>query len=307
MSYNKIMAYKVEYNWLRFLNSPYSLEEWWSLVLKEFSFFEVATQSSTDKYAIRHWEYVSPTMLKNRRIRILFDILANSETERRALLKKVQRAFTPDNNPNPFNENLWKELSFLDADCEEWKCKCQVLQGIQLSDFANQKWAGISVELITDSPYFYSSKEYSLTTKNTQMWRKLSTKLPFKWKYYKWLINYDWAIDSPLNVELNILNSNISLYPYDAIKVICQSEDGIWAFYIDDIDSLWLTNWNKIVIDSDNRRCYLLTNDWKEDITGLVRVWSSRPSLVLWANIVAIDTGVWDECIEAALKWKDLF
>ena len=41
-------------------------------------------------------------------------MIANSEEDRWILLKQVQRAFTPDPNPSPFNENLWKELSFLD-------------------------------------------------------------------------------------------------------------------------------------------------------------------------------------------------
>jgi hypothetical protein len=59
--------------------------------------------------------------MKNRRVRILFDIIANSEQERRTLLKKVQRAFAPESNPSPFNERLWKDLSFLDVDCIEWK------------------------------------------------------------------------------------------------------------------------------------------------------------------------------------------
>ena len=307
MSYNKIMAYKVEYNWLKFQNSPYNIEEWWSLVLKEFSFFEVATQSGTEKYAIRHGEYVNPTMMKNRRIRILFDIIANSETERRAMLKKVQRAFTPEMNPSPFNERLRKDLSFLDVNCQEWRCKCQVLQGIQLSDFANQKRAWISVELITDSPYFYSNKEYSFITRNTQMWIKLPVKLPFKWKYYKGVINYNWVVDTPLKIELNILNADSNCYPFNKIKVIKQYEDYLEVFHLWWINDLELNVWDKITIDSENRRVYLENSDWKVEITGLVEVWSSRPSLSWWTNIIAIDTWIWEECVEATIKWKDLF
>jgi hypothetical protein len=46
---------------------------------------------------------------------MLFDIMANSEEQRWQLLKKVQRAFTPEANPSPFNKNLWKKLSFEDV------------------------------------------------------------------------------------------------------------------------------------------------------------------------------------------------
>lgn len=301
------MAYKVEYNWLRFLNNPTNIETWWSLVLKEFSFFEVATSSSTEKYAIRHWEYVSPTMVKNRRIRILFDIIANSEEQRRALLKTVQKAFTPEINPTPFNKKLRKNLSFLDVDCEEWNCKCQVLQWIQLSDFANQKRAWISVELITDSPYFVSNKEYEITTRNTLSWVKLPENFPFKWQYYKWVANYNWIINSPINIEMEILDTNSNYYPYNKIKVISQWENNNWVLYVENIWSLWIVAWNKIIIDAWERRCYLQNDDWKEDITWFVAIWSERPSLEVWKNIIAIDTWVWNECIEAKIKWNDLF
>jgi len=83
--------------------------------LKEFSFYEVATSSSSEKYAIRHGEYVSPTMMKNRRIRFLFDILADTEEERWTLLERVKRAFAPEANPTPFNNKLWKDLEFMDV------------------------------------------------------------------------------------------------------------------------------------------------------------------------------------------------
>lgn len=307
MSYNKIMAYKVEYNGLRFLNNPTTIEDWGSLVLKEFSFFEVATQSKTEKYAIQHWEYVSPTMMKNRRIRMLFDIIAHNETERRALLKRVQRAFTPEQNPSPFNERLWKNLSFLDVDCKEWNCKCQVLQGIQLSDFANEKRAGISVELITDSPYFTSSQEYTLTTRNTLMWVKLPVKLPCKWQYYKWAITYNGVANSPLRITLNILDTDSSCYPFNKIKILHQTADVLESFHLTNISSLELEVWNKIIIDTEKRRAYLENNSWTTEITGLVDLWSIRPNLENWANIIAIDTGVYDECVEAVIKRNDLF
>lgn len=84
------MVHNVKYNGLYFLNSPFFRQPGGFLCLKEFSFFEVATQASTEKYAIRHGEYVSPTEKKNRRIRFLFDILAETEQERRALLKKYR-------------------------------------------------------------------------------------------------------------------------------------------------------------------------------------------------------------------------
>lgn len=300
------MAYNVRYNGLNFVNTPF-LQNGGCLVLKEFSFYEVPTQSTTEKYAIKHWEYVNPTMLKNRRIRFLFDIIANSEEERWELLNKVQRAFAPERNPNPFNEKLWKDLTFLDVNCKEWKCKCQILQGIQLSDFANEKWIGISAEVITDNTYFYSSTEHEVVIKNTMMGIQLPVNLPFKRKYYKGIIDYNWTISTPLKIELRILDTKNSNYPFWTIKIASQKDDIIEALHIDGIRGLGLNIGDKIIVDTENRRCYYENSNWKSDITGLVKVWSSRPVLDGGRNVIAVDTGVWNECIEATLKWKDLF
>lgn len=301
------MVYKVEYNWLRFLNNPAFIEEWGSLILKEFSFFEVATNANSEKYAIRHWEYVSPTEMKNRRIRFLFDIVANSEEERRALLKRVQRAFTPEANPSPFNKNLWKDLSFLDVDCAEWKCKCQIYKWIELSDFANEKRVWISVELITDSPYFYSNQEYSITTTNTMSWIKLPVKLPFKRQYYRWVINYNGVISTPARIDMEILQNNSSFYPMNKIKIVCNSENWYEVLHLENISSLWLSIWDKIMIDTKNRRCFLTTVNWTEDITWLVSLWSWRPYLVWWTNVISIDTWDWRESIEAQITRNNIF
>lgn len=301
------MVYKVEYNWLTFLNNPYFIQEWWSLILKEFSFFEVATSANTEKYAIRHWEYVSPTEMKNRRVRLLFDIVANSEEERRALLRRVQKAFAPENNPSPFNSRLWKNLSFLDVDCTEWNCKCQVYKGIELSDFANEKRVWISVELITDSPYFYSSQVNSITTRNTQMWIKLPVKLPFKRQYYKGVINYSWVMSAPAKVVLNILENDSSYYPMNKIKVICQNDEWLSVLYIENINEIWIEVGNLITIDTENRKCYLTNNGWTEDISWLIALGSQRPYLVWWTNVLAIDTAQWWECIEATVSRNNLF
>lgn len=301
------MVYKVEYNGLQFLNSPYSVEAGGSLVLKEFSFFEVATSSNTEKYAIKHGEYVAPTQMKNRRVRLLFDIIAGSEQERWEMLKRVQRAFTPEQNPSPFNEKLRKKLSFMDAECKEWNCKCQVLQGIQLSDFANEKRAGISVELITDSPYFTSNQEYSITTRNTLMGIKLPVKLPLKRQYYKGVINYNGVINAPLNITLTILNADSSCYPYNKIKVLHQTGDVLETYHLTNISALELEAGNKIIIDTEKRRTYLETNNGITEITGLVSLGSVRPSVEGGVNIVAIDTGVYEECVEATIKRNDLF
>lgn len=309
MGYNRIMAYNVKYNGLTFLNTP-TIQEWWSLVLKEFSFFEVTTQSKTEKYAVRHWEYISPTEMKNRRVRILFDIIANSEQERRMLLKKVQRAFAPESNPSPFNERLWKDLSFLDVDCIEWKWKCQVLQWIQLSDFANQKRVWISVELIADSPYFYSNQEFSVETKNTLAGIKLPVKLPFHRAYHQKMvnINYEWVVESPLLIELEIKDNDDENFPYDKIKIIHQSELWLEIMYINEVLELWLQIGDKIIVDSENRRCYFLHGDTSQEITSQIEIWSDRPCLYLWSNLISIDTGIFEnECIDATLKWKNLF
>ena len=301
------MAYNVKYNWLTFVNNPLFRQEGGVLCLKEFSFYEVATQSSSEKYAIKHGEYVSPTLLKNRRIRFLFDILANSEQERRTLLNKVQKAFTPENNPSPFNQNLWKNLSFMDVDGNVRNCKCQVYRWIELSDFANEKWVWISVELITDSSYMKSEQEYSETISNTLSWIKLQTKLGFSRKYYR-SINYDGYIETPVKIEMQILDTNTRNYPLNKIKVIHQSDIyGMRALYIENINDIGLRDWDRISIDSYNRRCYFTNNNGTEDITGLISLWSERPVLTNGENRIWIDVWVRDHVIDAEVKRNKLF
>lgn len=303
MSYNRIMAYNVKYNWLTFYNNPMMKKDWWILVLKEFSFFEVATSSNTEKYAIKHWEYVSPTEMKNRRVRLLFDILANTEKERRDLLKQVQRAFTPESNPSPFNSRLWKKLSFLDVNCEEWTCNCQVYKGLQLSDFANEKRVWISVELITDSPYFKWWLEQTTTTTNSMRGIKLPTELWFNFQYYKKQIEYSWVIATPVKIIMTITNNNQDCFPLDKIKIVHESDYWTEALHLENINSLLLNIGSTITIDSEERRCYLGT----EDITWLISIWSQRPTLTSWNNVIAIDTWVFDECINATISWNNMF
>ena len=307
MWYNRLMAYNVRYNGLNFISNPNFKQAWWFLCLKEFSFYEVATQSSSEKYAIRHGEYVSPTLLKNRRIRFLFDIIANSEQERRALLNQVQKAFAPESNPSPFNENLWKDLSFMDVNGEVRKCKCQIYKWIELSDFANQRWVWISAEVITDSSYMKSEQEFTQTITNTLPWIKLPSKLWFPRKYYR-TINYQWFIETPVSIVMTILDADSSKYPYNRIKIIHDSEY-YWkhALYVDNVNNLWLIEWNKITIDTDKRRCYLTNADGTEDITGLVSLWSNRPVLVNGENQIWIDVGVRDTVISAEVKRNKIF
>lgn len=307
MWYNRIMAYCVNYNWLTFVNNPHFRQDGGILCLKEFSFYEVATNASSEKYAIKHGEYVSPTLLKNRRIRFLFDIIADSEQERRTLLNKVQKAFAPESNPSPFNEYLWKDLSFMDIDWNVRKCKCQIYQWIQLSDYANEKWVWISAEVITDSSYMKSGQEYSQTISNTLPWIKLQTKLGFPRIYYR-DINFDGWRETPVTVNLNILNSDTNLYPYNKIKIVHDS-DYYWkrAMYIENVNNLWLWAWDQIIVNTEKRRCFLINSDGTEDITGLVSIWSEWPVLVDGINKFWIDVGVRDHVIDAEIKRNKVF
>jgi len=278
MSYNKIMVHNVKYNGLTFLNSPYFRPAGGFLCLKEFSFFEVATVASTEQYAIRHGEYVSPTLNKNRRVRFLFDILADTEEERRALLKKVQRAFSPEQNPSPFNKNLWKKLTFEDVNGEERVTNCQVLKGIELSDFGNEKRVGISVELITDSPEFKNTDTNKQTGgRNTRMGRVLDTKLDFNRKYYREEINYDGVKDSPVIITVKVTDASNPI-PHGNLQVIHDYEGGYETFRID-LSGVTLYLDDEIKIDTDKRRVYLTHNGVEADITGLVELGSERPLL----------------------------
>ena len=62
---------------------------------------------------------------------------------------------------------------------------------MELSDFANEKWAGVSVELITDSSEFRSTDINTIADgRNTRFGKVLNTKLPFNREYYRENINY---------------------------------------------------------------------------------------------------------------------
>lgn len=238
MSYNKIMVHNVKYNGLTFLNSPYFRPAGGFLCLKEFSFFEVATQASTEKYAIRHGEYVAPTEKKNRRVRFLFDILADTEAERRALLKQVQRAFSPEQNPSPFNPNLWKPLTFEDVNGEVWSCKCQVYKGVQLSDFGNEKRVGISVELITDGADFKGNTVNSLTGgRNTRMGIILDTSLDKYRQYYREGLNYEGVTDSPAIITCTITDPSAP-FPHNNLQVIHDYEGGYETLQIENLNQI---------------------------------------------------------------------
>jgi len=304
--FNRIMVHNVKYNGLTFLNAPYFRKEWWFLCLKEFSFFEVATSASTEKYAIMHGEYVSPTLKKNRRVRILFDILANTEKERRALLRRVQRAFNPEANPSPFNKNLWKKLEFEDVDWNIWTANCQVIKGVELSDFAYEKWCWISVELITDSPEFTSSELQTLTWgRNTRFGKKLWTELPFNWEYYREKITYDWVIDAPMKITLTVVKWNSC--PNGDILLMHEYEWGYEWLRIEDISELGLTIWSKIFIDTQRRKVLFIKGENVEDITWLVSLWSQRPLLHLWDNIISVDTWAVFKTINVDIERNEIF
>lgn len=300
------MVHNVKYNGLYFLNSPFFRQPGGFLCLKEFSFFEVATQASTEKYAIRHGEYVSPTEKKNRRIRFLFDILAETEQERRALLKKVQRAFSPEANPSPFNKNLWKKLTFMDVNGEERATNCQVLRGIELSDFWNEKRVGISVELITDSPDFKNTNTNKIEWgRNTRMGIRLNTWLPKNREYYREEINYEGVNDSPVKITCKITDLNPC--PNKNIQIIHDYEGGYETLRIEGVEEIQRNIWDELEIDTDKRRVYLKQWEKVEDITGLVVLGSERPLVKYGKNTIAVDTGAVFKVMDVNIDWYELF
>ena len=306
--YNRIMVHSIKYNGLSFLNSPYYRPQGWFLCLKEFSFFEVPTTAATEKYAISHGEYVSPTLKKNRRIRFLFDIIAESEEQRRAWLKKVQRAFSPEQNPSPFNENLWKDLEFTDVNGDTWTTQCQVIQWIQLSDFANQKWVWISVELITNSSEFKNADTQLYTGwRNTRFWKTLENPLGFwiEYQYYRDIIDYQWVIDSPLHLRLTITAENPC--PNNSINIIHEWWDEWEWLQIANVDQLNLQIKDIIVLDTEERRAILVTSSWFIDITWMITLGSQRPLLKLWDNIIAVDTWASEKTMDVEVERNEVF
>ena len=306
--YNRIMVNSVKYNWLDFYNVPDLKLPWWYLCLKEFWFVEAPTQSSTEKYSMRHWEYVNPTMLKNRHITLLFDILADNEADRWEWLKKVQRAFAPEQNPTPFNKYLWKSLTFLDRNLVAWTANCQTSKWVQLSDFGNEKRWTISVELITDNPYFHSVSEVSQSIYNTRWWVKLPTKLWFYWQYYDSgsLLDYRGIYQAPCSMEMNF---TWNTFPNNNIQIIHRYNNiEQEIMYLDNVNSLWIQVWDKITIDCDNRRVLYFnsTNETTTDITSLVRLWSEWFLLRYWENYFTTNTGTSTQEMTTRISFYDL-
>lgn len=299
--YNKILAHTVSYNGLEFCNSPNLSIDGGFLCLKEFSFFEVPTSISTEKYAMRHGEYVSPTEKKNRRIRLLFDIIAASAEERWIWLRKVQRAFSAELNPSPLNPNLRKQLTFMDQSGQERECRCQVLKGVELSDFGNEKRASVSVELITDSAEITSANKTIIKSQNTRLGIKLSIKLPFPWQYYREKVQYHGVLDAPLSIVCRILKTNA--FPLNFLSVKC----GALLWQLHNINSLNIQVGDQIEIDSLQRRAYLIRREEKSDITGLVALGSQWPYLPIEPTVVAIDCGRLEKVLDIDLIWQEVF
>lgn len=299
--YSKILAHTISYNGLQFNNNPTLHIPGGFLCMKEFSFFEVPTSISTEKYAMRHGEYVSPTEKKNRRIRLLFDILAESAEERWYRLRKVQRAFSPELNPSPFNPNLRKRLTFMDQSGKERECQCQVLKGVELSDFGNEKRASVSVELITNSAEIRSTIKTIIKTKNTRQGIKLGTKLPFSWQYYHEALEYQSVLDTPLNIICSITEAQS--FPLNYLSVKCWSL--LWQLH--NINSLNTQVGDQIKIDSLQRRAYLIKGEEKSDITGLVALGSQWPRLTVEPTMVSVDCGRLEKVLDVDLVWQEVF
>lgn len=297
------MIKNVQYNGLSFLNTPFWPSDWF-LCLKEFSFFEVSTSASTEKYAIRHGEYVAPTLKKNRRIRMLFDIIASNEKQRRELLKKVQRAFSPEINPSPFNPNLWKKLTFEDVNDEVRTCKCQVIQGVELSDFANEKRVGISVELITNKSEFESLEVNTFEGRNTRRWKKFSFKTPFRNEFYREIIQYEGVVDVPLISRLEIVEENP--LEINELNITTVRENQEQNFQIKPWDIEFFVG-DVLTIDSDQRRVFLERNNIKTELTWFVTLGSNRPVLRCGENIVGVETGARRKKIKIDFSWSNQF
>lgn len=301
MMYSKILAHSVRYNGLDLVNSPSLHLPGGFLCLKEFSFFEVPTSISTEKYAMRHGEYVSPTEKKNRRIRILFDILSESADERWYWLRKIQRAFSPEQNPSPLNPKLWKELTFMDQGGKERSCKCQVLKWVELSDFGNEKRASISVELITDSSEIRSAEKNTLRTHNTRQGVKLGVKSPTPWRYYREEIAYNGVLDAALSVVCTITKDGA--FPLNYLSIKCG--DLVWQLH--NINALNLQIGDRIEIDWLQRHAFLWKWGEKTDITGMVALGSQWPILTVEPVMVSVDCGRIDKVLDIELTRQEVF
>ncbi len=163
--YERLLAHNVQYSGLTFISSPWNVGNG-ICVLKEFSFFETPSVTNVAKYAMRHGEYVSPRESTNRRVKILFDIIAPTAKQRWILLRKVHKAFSPAYDPSPTNPKVRKKLTFMDIEGNTWQMQTQVMQGLQLSDYANEKWVGLSVELIARDPMIFSEHLHTLVDRN---------------------------------------------------------------------------------------------------------------------------------------------
>ena len=107
----------------------------------------------------------------------------------------------------------------MDQSDKERECQCQVLKGVELSDFGNEKRASVSVELITNSAEIRSTTKTIIKTQNTRQGIKIGTKLPFSWQYYHEALEYQGVLDSPLNIVCSITEAQS--FPLNYLSVKC--------------------------------------------------------------------------------------
>jgi hypothetical protein len=199
-------------------------------------------------------------------------------------------------------------LTFTDVNEDIWECECQVIKWIELSDFWNQKRVWISVELITNSSEFKNSDtQFYNEWRNTRFWKNLLEPVWFgiEYQYYRDIIDYQWVIDSPLSIQIQITAENPA--PNNKINITHEYEWDWEALQIDNVDSLELEIWDMIILNTDERKAILIKPTWFTDITWLITLWSQRPLLKLWENIMAIDTWASEKTMNITYEWNEVF
>jgi hypothetical protein len=62
-----------------------------------------------------------------------------------------------------------------------------------------------------------------------------------------------------------------------------------------------------IILDTDERRAILISKSWFTDITWMITLWSQRPLLKLWDNIIAVDSWASEKTINVEIEWNEVF
>lgn len=304
---NNLIVTTVKYRGYLFTASPAMLEnteQFWFFSLKEFDRYHVETKKNITKYAFRHGSKVGATSNGVRTFNMTFTAFASDEVERMKLIRLVSSIFNP---PSVMSDTEgFHELEFLTPDGVWRKTKAQVTDRPKVFDFNNQNWATFQVELVgKNGSLLYSKNKSILEDHNTRMGVKFPTKLPFRWQYYKEIIDYHGTSDAPLNLRIRA-KKTVSL-PWLYIRTLNGGE----LVSTMELEALSLHEGEELIIDSYEETIHKISWEQKKEISNQLSLNSERPRLLSPVRskgaVAIVDCGILEPVLDLERSWNEIW